>query len=54
MGKKFLVPNSAHNRLGQETSEKNSKKNQKIKKLTSGNISIQKGLREVEKEKKKI
>ena len=48
--KKILVPNSVHTRPGQENSEKNSKK---IKKLNSGIISMQKGLREAEKEKKK-
>ena len=52
--KKILVPNSVHIRPGQENSEKNSKKIQKIKKLNSGIISMQKGLREAEKEKKKI
>ena len=51
--KKILVPNSVHTRPGQENSEKNSKKIQKIKKLNSGIISMQKGLREAEKEKKK-
>ena len=52
--KKNFVPNSVHTRPGQENSEKNSKKIQKIKKLNSGFISIQKGLSEAEKEKKKI
>ena len=52
--KKIFVPNSVHTRPGQENSEKNSKKIQKIKKLNSGIISMQKGLREAEKEKKKI
>ena len=51
--KKILVPNSVHTRPGQENSEKNSKKIQKIQKLNSGIISMQKGLREAEKEKKK-
>ena len=51
--KKILVPNSVHTRPGQENSEKNSKKIKKIKKLNSGIISMQKGLREAEKEKKK-
>ena len=51
--KKILVPNSVHTRPGQENSEKNSKKIQKIEKLNSGIISMQKGLREAEKEKKK-
>ena len=50
--KTILVLNSVHTRLGQENSENNSKKNQKIKKLNSGIISIQKGLREAEKETK--
>ena len=44
--------NSVHTRLGEENSEKNSKKIQKIKKVNSGIISIQSGLREAEKEKK--
>ena len=53
--KKNFVPKSVHTRPGQENSEKNSKKIQKIKKLNSGIISMQKGLREeAEKEKKKI
>ena len=36
--KKNLVPNSIHTRSGQENSEKNSKKIQKILKPLSGNI----------------
>ena len=52
--KKILVPNSVHTRPGQENSEKSSKKIQKIKKLYSDIISIQKGLREAEKERKKF
>ena len=52
--KKILVLNSVHTRPGQEYSEKNSKRNQKIKKPRSSIISIQKGLREAEKERKKI
>ena len=50
--KKILVPNSVHTRPELENSEGNSKKNQKIKKLNSGIISIEKGLREAEKETK--
>ena len=45
MGKKTLVPNSVHTRLGQENSEKNSKKIQKIKKPLSGFIFSQNGIR---------
>ena len=52
--KKILVPNSVHTRLGEENSEKNSKKIQKIKKINSRIISIQNGLKEAEKEKKKF
>ena len=52
--KKFLVPNSVQPQLGQENFQKNSKKNQKIKKLNSNIISIQKGLREAKKERKKF
>ena len=52
--KKNLVLNSVHTRPWQENSETNRKKNQKIKKLTSSKISIQKGLRDAEKEKKKF
>ena len=52
--KKILVPNSVHTRPGQENSQRNSKKIQKIKKLNSSFISIQKGLREAEKERKKF
>ena len=52
--KNILVPNSVHNRPGQENSKQNSKKIQKIKKLNSGFISIQKELREAEKERKKF
>ena len=51
--KKVLVTNSVHTRPEQENSKQNSKKIQKIKKLNSGFISIQKGSREAEKEKKK-
>ena len=52
--KKILVSNSVHTRPGQENSEKNSKKIQKIKNLNSGISSMQKGLREAEKERKKF
>ena len=52
MKKKNLVPNSVHTQLGQENSKKNSKKIQKIKKLNSGIISMQKGWRDAEKKKK--
>ena len=52
--KKILVTNSVHTRPGQENSKQNSKKIQKIKKLNSGFISIKKGLREAEKEKKNL
>ena len=51
--KKFS-PNSVHTRHGQENSEKNSKKIQKIKNLNSSISSMQKGLREVEKERKQF
>ena len=51
--KKILVPNSVSTRGVQQNSEKNSKKIQKIKQVNSGVISIQKGLREAEKERKK-
>ena len=50
--KKILVPNSVHTRPELENSENTSKKNQKIKKLNSGIISIEKGLRQAEKETK--
>ena len=48
--KKILLPNSVHIRPELENSKKNSKKIQKIKKVNSGIISIQNGLREAEKE----
>ena len=51
--KKILVPNFVHTRPGQENSKENSKKIQKIKKVNSGIISIQNGLKEAEKEEKK-
>ena len=51
---KILVPNFVHTRPKQENSEKeNSKKIEKIKKVYSGIISIQKGLSKAEKERKK-
>ena len=51
--KKILVPNSVPTLAGQENSEKNSKKIQKIRKPLSGVISSQNGMRLVEKVKKK-
>ena len=51
--KKILVPNSVYTQPGQENSENNSEKIQKIKKFNSGIISIQNGLREAKKERKK-
>jgi len=42
---KILVPNSVHTRPGQENSEKNSKKIQKIIKPLPGIIFSQKGMR---------
>ena len=53
--KKILVPNSVPTQPELENSKKKkSKKIQKIKKVNSGIISIQNGLREAEKEIKKI
>ena len=52
--KKILDPNSVSTQPKLENSKKNSKKIQKIKKFNSGIISIQNGLREAEKEIKKI
>ena len=52
--KQNLVPNSIHSRPGDKNSEKNCKKIQKIKKPISGIISIQNGLRQAGKERKKI
>ena len=52
--KKNLLPNSVQTRLGQENSEKNSKKIEKIKKPLSDIIFSQNGLRQAEKEKKKF
>ena len=51
--KKILAPNSIHTRPGQENSEKNGKKKQKIKKPLSGFIFNQNGMRLSEKEEKK-
>ena len=52
--KKNLDPNSVPTQLELENSKKNSKKIQKIKKVNSGIISIENGLRETEKWRKKI
>ena len=43
--KKILVPNSVHTHPGQQNSEKNSKKIQKIKKPLPGIIFSQNGMR---------
>ena len=51
---KILVPNSVQSRRGQENSEKNCKKIQKIKKYLPGIIFCQNGMRQAEKEKKKF
>jgi len=51
---KILVQNSVYTRPGQENSEKNSKKIQKIIKPLSGIIFVQNGMRWAEKKKKKI
>ena len=51
--KKILASTSVHTRPGQENSEENSKKKQKIKKPLSGIIFSQNGIRLAEKEKKK-
>ena len=50
--KKKIVSNSIPTRPGQEKSKKNSRKIQKIIKHHSGIISIQTGMRQVEKERK--
>ena len=50
--KKILLPNSVQTQLGQENSEKNSKKIEKIKKPLSDTIFSQNGIRQAEKEKK--
>ena len=52
--KKILVPNSVHTRHGQENSEKNSKKIQKIKKPFSRIIFCQNRMRWAEKVRKKF
>ena len=52
--KKILLPNSVQTRLGQENSEKNSKKIEKIKKPLSDIIFSQNRMRQAEKEKKKF
>ena len=51
--KKILVWNSVHPQLGEENSEKNSKKIEKIKKPLSSIIFSQNGMRLAEKETKK-
>ena len=51
---KILVPNSVHTRPGQENSEKNSKKIQKIIKPLLGISFIQNGTRKTKKEKTKF
>ena len=53
-GKKILVPNSVSTQPEWENSKKKSKKIRKIKKVNSGIISIQNGLREAEQERKEI
>ena len=53
--KKILVPNSVPTQPKLENSKRKQQKNsKKLKKVNSGIISMQKGLREAEKEKKKI
>ena len=52
--KKILLLNSVQTRLGQENSEKNSKKIEKIKKPLSDIIFSQNGTGQAEKEKKKF
>ena len=52
--KKKLVPNSIYTRPGQENSEKNSKKIQKIIKPLLGIIFSQNGMRQAEKVKTKF
>ena len=52
--KKNLVPNFVYTRPGQENSEKNRKKVQKIEKPLSGIIFRENGIRQAEKEKKKF
>ena len=52
--RKILVPNSVPTQPERENSKKKCKKFQKIKKVNSGIISIQNGLREAEEERKEI
>ena len=52
--KKIFLPNSVPTQRELENSKKKSKKIQEIKKVNSGIISIQNGLREAEKERKEI
>ena len=52
--KKILVPNSVSTQPERENSKKKSKKIRKIKKVNSGIISFQNGLREAEQERKEI
>ena len=52
--KKILVQNSVPTQPERENSKKKSKKFQKIKKVNSGIISIQNGLREAKEERKEI
>ena len=52
--KRILNPNSAHTRPGGENSEKNSKKNQKIREQLFGIIFSQIGMRRAEKERKEL
>ena len=52
--KKKIIPNSDHTRPGQQNSEKNSKKIEKIKKPLSDIIFSQNGMRQAEKENKKF
>ena len=52
--RKILVPNSVDTRVGQENSEKNSKKIEKIKKPLSDSIFSQNVIRQEEKERKKF
>jgi len=53
-GKKILVPNSVHNRPGEENSKKNSKKIEKIKKPHFGIIFSQNGNEIGQEREKKI
>ena len=52
--KKIILPNSVHTRLGQENSEKNSRKTEKIKKRLCEFIFSLNGMRQAEKERKKF